>query len=257
MTTATVTTLPPTGSSAATARRTVERLLEEAGLNGLLDEALLLVTELVTNAVVHAGTEIELRIETAPEGMRVEVVDRSPGSLPVIRPGPAETREGGRGVFLLDALASEWGTRHFSGGKSVWFRLGPPPEQPVSLVRTPPDAATDRSAPALDWLVGLPADLEQRISSAQLIGELVHRLVAAFGLEDGWLFAQAAQDDAIWELVAASDPTREAPDGARVRRLASDEEIERRYGAINTFEKALEARVPEVKWSFIEPDRVD
>jgi GAF domain-containing protein len=215
-----VTTLSPTGRSAATARRTVEQVLQEADLGGLLDEALLLVTELVTNAVVHAGTEIELRIETAPEGLRVEVVDRSPGSLPVIRPAPAETREGGRGVFLLDALATEWGTRHFSGGKSVWFQLGPPPAPLVSLVRTPPDAAADRPAAALDWLVGLPADLEQQISSAQLIGELVHRLVEAFDLQDGWLFAQAADDDSTWELVAASDPTATAPESERVRRIA-------------------------------------
>ncbi len=220
MTAATVTTLPPTGRSAAAARRTIERALDEADLRGLLDEALLLVTELVTNAVVHAGTEIELRIETAPEGLRVEVVDRSPGSLPVIQPAPAETREGGRGVFLLDALADEWGTRHFSGGKSVWFQLGPPPAQPGSRVRTPPDAVVDRPAVAIDWLVGLPADLEQQISSAQLIGELVHRLVEAFGLADGWLFAQAAQDDAVWELVVASDPTSAAPDGERIRRIA-------------------------------------
>jgi sigma-B regulation protein RsbU (phosphoserine phosphatase) len=242
VTTATVTTLPPTGRSAATARRTVERVLEEAGLGGLLDEALLLVTELVTNAVVHAGTEIELHMQTAADGLRVEVVDRSPGSLPVIRPAPAETREGGRGVFLLDALASEWGTRHFSGGKSVWFQLGPPPEPPVSVVRTPPDAEADQPPPALDWLVGLPADLEQQISSAQLIGELVHRLVAAFELEDGWLYAQAAQDDAVWELVAASDPTRDAPDDDQVRRIAQTGPLGLLPGAKAGFVLPLRAR---------------
>jgi GAF domain-containing protein/anti-sigma regulatory factor (Ser/Thr protein kinase) len=220
MTAAVVTTLPPSGRSAAAARRTLERALEGAGLDGLLDEALLLVTELVTNAVVHAGTEIELRIDTSAGGLRVEVVDRSPGSLPVMQPAPAETREGGRGVFLLDALASEWGTRHFSGGKSVWFQLGPARPPAVSLLRTPPAERTERPSPALDWLVGLPADVEQRISSAQLIGELVTRLVEAFGLEDGWLLAQAAQDEGGWELVAASDPTVAGPDIERVRRIA-------------------------------------
>jgi GAF domain-containing protein len=218
---ATITTLPPTGRSAAAARRTIERILGEAELTGLLDEALLLVTELVTNAVVHAGTEIELQTETHSGGLRVEVVDRSPGSLPVIRPAPAETREGGRGVFLLDALADEWGTRHFAGGKSVWFQLGPAKDRAGTSVRTlPSDDTSDRTSPPLDWLVGLPADLEQQISSAQLIGELVHRLVDAFGLDDGWLFAQAAQDDAVWELVAAGDPTSPAPEGELVRRIA-------------------------------------
>jgi GAF domain-containing protein len=215
-----VTTLPPSGRSAATARRTIEHVLGEADLSGLLDEALLLVTELVTNAVVHAGTEIELRIETSPGGLRVEVVDRSPGSLPVIRPSPAEAREGGRGVFLLDAVANEWGTRHFSGGKSVWFLLGPARPAALGVRHTAPAAARDHPAPALDWLVGLPADLEQQISSAQLIGELVHRLVDAFALQDGWLLAQTAQDDGGWELVAASDATAVAPDSESIRRIA-------------------------------------
>jgi GAF domain-containing protein len=213
-------TLPPTGRSAALARRQVERLLEDADLSGLVDEALLLVTELVTNAVVHAGTEIELRLETSSAGLRVEVIDRSPGSLPVINPAPAETREGGRGVFLLDALATEWGTRHFSGGKSVWFQLGPSREPVASPVLPPVLDRTGQPAPGLDWLVGLPADLEQKISSAQLIGELVHRLVEAFDLDAGWLFAQGAGDDAMWEVVAASDGTAVTPAIERVRRVA-------------------------------------
>jgi sigma-B regulation protein RsbU (phosphoserine phosphatase) len=213
-------TLPPTGRSAALARRQVERLLEDADLNGLVDEALLLVTELVTNAVVHAGTEIELRIETSADGLRVEVIDRSPGSLPVMKPAPAETREGGRGVFLLDALATEWGTRHFSGGKSVWFQLGPPREPAASQVLPPVLDTTGQPAPGLDWLVGLPANLEQQISSAQLIGELVHRLVDAFGLDAGWLLAEAANDDATWEVAATSDGTAAPPDIERVRRVA-------------------------------------
>lgn len=222
MTMATVTQLPPSGRSAAIARRTVEQLLDEADLTALLDEALLLVTELVTNAVVHAGTDIDLRVETDGGRLRVEVVDRSPGSLPVIRPAPAETREGGRGVFLLDALAAEWGTRHFGGGKSVWFELGPSKRSVAPAARTPPTTtAADRPPAAIDWLVGLPADLEQQISSAQLIGELVHRLVDAFDLEGGWLFAQAAQDEALWELVAASDAMSQAPEPELVRRIAA------------------------------------
>ncbi|MDX6198805.1 MAG: hypothetical protein QOJ79_1956 [Actinomycetota bacterium] len=216
----TVVALAPTGRSAAAARRALEQVLGEAEFAGLLDEALLLVTELVTNAVVHAGTEIELRIETSPDGVHVEVIDRSPGSLPVIRPAPAETREGGRGVFLLDAVATEWGTRHFAGGKSVWFRLGPAKERAAGVVRTSPDEAAARSPVALDWLVGLPADLEQQISSAQLIGELVHRLVDAFGIEAGWLLAEGAQDDASWELVATTDAMAPSPDAERVRRIA-------------------------------------
>jgi GAF domain-containing protein len=216
---ATVTLLPPSGRSAAVARRIVEQALVGRDLSELLDEALLLVTELVTNAVVHAGTEIELHVETS-DGLRIEVVDRSPGSLPVVKPAPSEAREGGRGVFLLDALATQWGTRHFGEGKSVWFELGRRAPRPA--VRSVRAAGTtlEPSAVPLDWLVGLPADLEQQLSSAQLIGELVRRLVEAFGLAGGWLFAQGPQDDAAWELVAAADPTSEVPDVQRVRRAA-------------------------------------
>jgi anti-sigma regulatory factor (Ser/Thr protein kinase) len=239
---ATVTTLPPSGRSAAAARRTLERALDDAQLGELLDEALLLVTELVTNAIVHAGTDIELRIDTSGGGLRVEVVDRSPGSLPVIRPAPAETREGGRGVFLLDALATEWGTRHFSEGKSVWFELGAARKPTSGPIRTSTADTAERPPPPLDWLVGLPADLEQQISSAQLIGELVHRLVEAFGLGAGWLYAQGAQEDGSWELVAASDATAEVPDSERIRRIAQSGPLGAIPGEAGGFVLPLRAR---------------
>jgi sigma-B regulation protein RsbU (phosphoserine phosphatase) len=225
MTTATVIMLPPTGQSASAARRAVEEALSNGEQSSLLDEALLLVTELVTNAVIHAGTDIELTIETSVHGVRVEVVDRSPGSLPIVKGAPGETREGGRGIFLLDALAAEWGTRHFGHGKSVWFELGSRPEPPERPVPRQPAVDELRGRRSLDWLVGLPADLEQQLSSAQLIGELVHRLADAFGLRGGWLLAQTAEDDGSWEMVAASDDTAAAPDVDAVRRLAQASQL--------------------------------
>lgn len=226
MTAVSVTSLPPSDRSPAAARRIVEQALSEAGLTSLLDESLLLITELVTNAVVHAGTEIELLVDTSA-GLRVEVVDRSPGSFPVVRAAPSETREGGRGVFLLDALASEWGTRHFRDGKAVWFVLGTRgDDRPARAVPGHHEAPERRpSAPGLDWLVGLPADLEQRIGSGQLIGELVHRLVGAFGLDGGWLLAESAQDDTLWEVVTASHPLSPAPDPELVRRVSQSSPV--------------------------------
>ena len=85
MSEALITTLPADGRSASKSRRIVARALEEASLGDLIDEALLLVTELVTNAVVHAGTELELEISTDPDRLRVEVSDRSPGALPSVQ----------------------------------------------------------------------------------------------------------------------------------------------------------------------------
>ena len=119
----TVTTLPPAGSSPSTARRIVESVVNAHRLDNVLDEALLLVTELVTNAVVHAGTDIDVRVDAGDKRLRVEVIDRTPGLLHIDSHLPSDQREGGRGLLLLDALAAEWGTRHFSWGKSVWFVL--------------------------------------------------------------------------------------------------------------------------------------
>ena len=74
-----VTTLPAQDRSPATARRAVQEVLTAAGLEVMLDDALLLVSELVTNAVVHAGTEIELHIDIGPGIARIEVIDHGPG----------------------------------------------------------------------------------------------------------------------------------------------------------------------------------
>jgi anti-sigma regulatory factor (Ser/Thr protein kinase) len=217
MSLSTVTRLAPTARSASRARRIVEAAVAEAGLDQWLDEAVLLVTELVTNAVVHAGTELELHVQADASTLRIEVVDRMPAVLPLIQYSPADAREGGRGIFLLDALATEWGTRHFGAGKSIWFCLGP--GLPVGPRRPP--AAYDADAGArrdISWLVGLPADLEEQLSSSRLISELFRRLVEALGLERAWLFFESAEDDRRWEAFAASDALIAAPDAADVRR---------------------------------------
>jgi hypothetical protein len=211
--------LAPNGRSASAARRIVHAALDEAGRVDVLDEALLLVTELVTNAVVHAGTQIELRLDVTDDVLRVEVLDGSPGSLAVVKQAPSETREGGRGVFLLDVVATQWGTRHFGSGKSVWFELGVAAD--AGSRRTAGDPDRRSAVPSrLDWLVGLPVDLEQQISSAQLVGELLHRLVDALDAASGWLLAQASDEDMTWRVVATSDPSVEGPVPDLVRRLA-------------------------------------
>ena len=106
------------------ARGAVWEAMTAAGLEVILDDAVLLVSELVTNAVVHAGTQIELRVEIGPGSVLVEVIDYRPRALPALLSKPDGDREAGRGILLLDAVAKEWGTRHFAGGKAVWFRLG-------------------------------------------------------------------------------------------------------------------------------------
>ncbi len=221
--TAAITALPAQDRSPAAARRVVQDALVGGGLEVLLDEALLLVTELVTNAVVHAGTDVELHVEIGAGRVRVEVVDHGAGALPVLSGAPSLEREGGRGLFLLDALAQEWGTRHFAGGKSVWFSLGATQwraarTRPLRTART----GQLSSPPVVSWLLGLPADLEERLLPVQLLGELLHRLCGSMELVDGWLCAESVQDPERWEFLVWHDPSTAPPTVDAVRRLARE-----------------------------------
>ena len=120
--------LPPDPRSATTARRFTERQLAEWGLPGLVDTARLLVSELVINAVTHAGTESRLVLVSDGVGLRVEVSDHSPRvpSLPDPSPGVPT----GRGLRIVAELAAEWGVEEGPDGKTVWFELRPAPSVP-------------------------------------------------------------------------------------------------------------------------------
>lgn len=117
------TTLPPHASSAAEARRFVERTLGGWRCHDEVDVARLLVSELVSNAVRHAGTPVRLTLSRDRGGIRVEVADGSHGApRPRLAGGDAEA---GRGLFLVDQLAGDWGVRQERRGKTVWFLLDP------------------------------------------------------------------------------------------------------------------------------------
>jgi serine/threonine-protein kinase RsbW len=84
------------------------------------EDAELLLTELVANGVLHARSSMEINLTVERHRLRAEVRDASPLAL--------LAREaddyGGRGVLILDALASSWGVVGHSGaGKTVWFEL--------------------------------------------------------------------------------------------------------------------------------------
>lgn len=83
---------------------------------------LLVVSELVTNAVLHAGPGgVDLSVTLTDTAVRIEVVDASP-SLPVARP-PTDDRTNGRGLLLVDAVAGSWGAELGRDGKRVWAVL--------------------------------------------------------------------------------------------------------------------------------------
>ena len=97
-----------------------DRLLEWR-LDGLMDTALLLTTELVTNAVIHAGSAVSVTVRRGMNRLRVEVADSGEGALHLREPGIEATT--GRGLQLMEALATAWGTSAYDAGKLVWFEL--------------------------------------------------------------------------------------------------------------------------------------
>lgn len=108
-------------SSVGAARRMVRVVLTEAQRADLVDTAQLLVSELVTNALVHAGTSIGLHATVGDDGLRVEVTD---GSTQVPVPRTYASMAGtGRGLRLLQQLVDRWGTLSHEDGKTVWFEL--------------------------------------------------------------------------------------------------------------------------------------
>ena len=88
----------------------------------VLDEAELLVSEVVTNAVLHGAPPITLRVECDGSRLLVSVTDRNPDPAHVRSAGPRD--ESGRGIRLVDFISDEWGVEPRSGeGKDVWFTI--------------------------------------------------------------------------------------------------------------------------------------
>lgn len=116
--------LPADVGAPRRARRIVAWLLAQTGVDAArADAAVLLVSELVTNAVVHARSVSLVRVTPLAEAdvLRVEVDDDSP-DMPRLRDRTSRG-EGGWGLVLVDGLANRWGAERRSPGKTVWFEL--------------------------------------------------------------------------------------------------------------------------------------
>ncbi|WP_046386591.1 ATP-binding SpoIIE family protein phosphatase, partial [Kitasatospora aureofaciens] len=124
-----IASLPLTGDHAMVAhsRRFTRETLSAWGLTALTDWAELLTSELITNALVHAGSPTQLRL-FCTRVLTVEVADRESGT-PRLRRARNED-EGGRGIHLVNELAHRWGSRRTADGKVVWFELELPPGFP-------------------------------------------------------------------------------------------------------------------------------
>ena len=117
----------------AQARSFLRRCLSGVVRGSRLDTALLLASELVTNAVRHATPPIRVAVRVVGNLVRVEVSDSSPVLPRFRRSGPSAAS--GRGLPLLANLAQAWGADRHGSGKVVWFTVG------MSRAERPADAA--------------------------------------------------------------------------------------------------------------------
>jgi anti-sigma regulatory factor (Ser/Thr protein kinase) len=114
--------LDPVPSSVGIARSFVRDTLSAVD-EDLRDVALLLASELVTNAILHARTPVQVGVLHDGDNVLICVADRRDDTPDLVAQDKSRDRPGGRGLALVQDLASQWGTQRFIGGKTVWFVL--------------------------------------------------------------------------------------------------------------------------------------
>ncbi|MFC8618450.1 SpoIIE family protein phosphatase [Micromonospora purpureochromogenes] len=194
--------LPADRRTPAAARALVRSVLAEADLDDLLNEALLLTTELSTNAVEHARTELDIEVVTDPAGLTVTVSDFATGPVDELVVGIrsdtediGEVSERGRGLLLVDHFASRWGTTYLPTGKGVWFRLDRPgaaPAGPVALEHVPANggegtvaASSAPSAAAMSELTQTSPDPNADDPLPDFAADLLTRVAEMVGAAGG------------------------------------------------------------------------
>ncbi|MDV5148747.1 SpoIIE family protein phosphatase [Streptomyces sp. SBC-4] len=151
----------PVGRSVAAARAFVRDTLQGWGHSELVDDAVVLTSELVTNAVIHAGTSAEVLCLRSEDSIRVEISDRYPEREIPVQSGRtlgSPDRENGRGLLLCAALAHRWGVDYSPTRKHVWFHLDLP-QRPVG---------TRSAGPVLPDALLPAAESRVRVAVAQI-----------------------------------------------------------------------------------------
>jgi anti-sigma regulatory factor (Ser/Thr protein kinase) len=111
-------------NSVSDARAFVRRHLLDHGMGPLVDDVELVVSELATNALVHAHTPFMVILLVCEGSVRLEVLDGSQIGPVMVMAQALDT--GGRGVAIVNALSRDWGViANMSGGKSVWAEFPP------------------------------------------------------------------------------------------------------------------------------------
>lgn len=187
----------PVPRSVAHARAFVRDTLHGWGFSDVVDDAVVLTSELVTNAVIHAGTAAEVLCLRSADRVRVEVADRYPErEIPLQRPEPSyppAEQESGRGLMLCAALATRWGVDYAAARKHVWFQLDLP-ARPVGTRFAGP-AVPEQQLPAADTRVRvavLQADADGTLASWNDDAEHM------FGYPPGKVIGRPLADIAAW-----------------------------------------------------------
>ncbi|MBO0693607.1 MAG: SpoIIE family protein phosphatase [Acidimicrobiaceae bacterium] len=159
-------------------------MLADRRWDQIREAAVLLTSELVTNALVHSASPAEVGV-TLGDHATISVRDADTGPL-FSRTPSGELEEGGRGIVLVDRLADTWGIEHAGGSKTIWFRLRPPDElaggdpafqveEPESKADLPPALAADRRLS----LLLLHPDIEAQLTAEERVTEILHRTAVA------------------------------------------------------------------------------
>lgn len=218
----------PAPETAGEARAFVRDTLRDWSVKRESDDIILLTSELVTNAVIHAETTLELTLRRLPGAVEVVVADRVPeravphaGPLKVdASPSTDAKRSGGLGLALAGAIATSWGVSYSKDDKAVWFRVDDEEPEESRAPGDRPSAARASLVPPLPVRPGsrperpnpwaqLDAALNARLSLGELLDRTVEYARAALGGDAAYI-ALATTDETEWEVRSAVGLSPEA-----------------------------------------------
>ncbi|MDQ4008724.1 MAG: ATP-binding protein, partial [Actinomycetota bacterium] len=189
-------------TSPAASRRFVRQTLREWGAHSILDDAVLLTNELVTNAVVHAGTALSVSCALGAGYVQIGVSDsHAARALPTDVSNAPEEKTSGRGLYLISQIAEAWGVEYDRTGKRVWFRL------PLTDTPAPPEI-TPQPTHFVD-LGAADAPVRVAVVETDPAGKVGHWSFEAEQLL-GWPEAEM-RGRALADLVASMAPGPEHP----------------------------------------------
>ncbi|NYI79277.1 SpoIIE family protein phosphatase [Nocardioides panzhihuensis] len=215
-------TFEPAPTSVSEARHFARTVLAGWGLDDLLDDAVLLTSELVTNAVTHAGTPMTVAVVREADRLRIDVFDQHPNRvLPVgvnARPGAGEH---GRGLLITSALSTAWGVEYRKNHKRVWAAFALVEETldadaPGAGGPEVQDVRRRRAESAGQDPLGLGGLVLNQLPLTDMLDLVVEQTRERFGADAAYLLLEDEMDDQF--VVAATSGSAAPVQGRNVRR---------------------------------------